>query len=365
MDIIDSIYEASMAAERWPLVFEEIAQAVGCDKAGMYALSFLQREVIAWAGNERGHDAMHAFLAGGWASRSSQAARMFALSEPRFVSDLDVFTREELETDPYYQGFLKPVGAFWGAGTFVDGPTDNKIVVTIHRPYEMGPLKPESVAFLTGLRPHIARSTFLASQFRLERLRSAVEAMGLVGLPAAALAASGRLLLANAQFEADMPAIFADRRDRLHMSERNADRLLGETIREGHPTRGASFALKTIDGNARNIIHLLPMRGAARDLFTGTEWLLIAPPVGQIAANEPAPGVLEALFDLTPAEARLARRIQGGSTLAEIAADTALSVETLRTQLKGIFRKTGVAKQIELVRLLMAVNLGAERGYRR
>lgn len=352
MDLIDRIYEASMVPDHWPAVYDAIGEAVDCDKLGMFMLSAARQSVVGWIGNARIQEAITAFAAGGWAARSSQASRMLSRGEPRFVSDLDVFTQEELNTDPYYQEFLKPHGLFWGAGTFIDGPTDNKIIVTIHRPYEMGPLSRKSVNLLDGLRPHLARSAFLTSQLRLERLRGAVTALDMVGLPAAALSENGRLLLANQLFQADVPTVFLDKTDRLHLHDLSVDRRLGFLLANHGPLKGGSLVLKQEDGKARSILHLLPMSGQARDLFSGAGWLIVAPPVNPVTA--PAPGLLEGLFDLTPAEARLARALMDGNTLVEIARANKLSHETLRSQLKSVFRKTSVSKQVDLVKLVLA-----------
>ncbi len=63
--------------------------------------------------------------------------------------------------------------------------------------------------------------------------------------------------------------------------------------------------------------------------------------------------VLERLFDLTPAEARLLVALVRGQSLDEAAQAFTLSKNTLRNQLNQIFRKTGTAKQSELVRTVL------------
>jgi DNA-binding CsgD family transcriptional regulator len=61
------------------------------------------------------------------------------------------------------------------------------------------------------------------------------------------------------------------------------------------------------------------------------------------------------LFDLTPAEARVAAAIAEGSDLKTLAARLSLSVETVRVQLKSVFRKTGTRRQNELAaRILLS-----------
>ena len=57
----------------------------------------------------------------------------------------------------------------------------------------------------------------------------------------------------------------------------------------------------------------------------------------------------EQLFALTPAELRLCNALRGGISLKACAREWGLSYDTLRTQLKRIFLKTGARRQTELV----------------
>ncbi|MEC9310924.1 MAG: alpha/beta fold hydrolase, partial [Pseudomonadota bacterium] len=62
--------------------------------------------------------------------------------------------------------------------------------------------------------------------------------------------------------------------------------------------------------------------------------------------------VLHRMFGLTVAETRVARELLTGATLPEIATLTGRSVDTLRTQLKSIRRKTYTSNQQQLVRIM-------------
>ena len=57
-------------------------------------------------------------------------------------------------------------------------------------------------------------------------------------------------------------------------------------------------------------------------------------------------------FGLSPAESRLAVALLAGKKLSEIAMEFGVQITTLRTQLSSILRKTGVTRQIDLIRLL-------------
>lgn len=67
------------------------------------------------------------------------------------------------------------------------------------------------------------------------------------------------------------------------------------------------------------------------------------------------PLFLGSMFNLTPAEARLAAAMVTGRPLKEIAQSFDLSVETLRSQLKSMFRKTQTDSQGDLIALLHRV----------
>ena len=62
---------------------------------------------------------------------------------------------------------------------------------------------------------------------------------------------------------------------------------------------------------------------------------------------------LSRCYGLSPAEAEVALAIARGQDLAAIAAARQTSLLTVRSQLKAIFRKTGVTSQARLVALLL------------
>lgn len=66
----------------------------------------------------------------------------------------------------------------------------------------------------------------------------------------------------------------------------------------------------------------------------------------------PSEDALRTLFDLTPAEARLATLIATGNTVHAIAGHAGITYETARNQLKAVLAKTNTHRQAELVSLL-------------
>jgi DNA-binding CsgD family transcriptional regulator len=71
------------------------------------------------------------------------------------------------------------------------------------------------------------------------------------------------------------------------------------------------------------------------------------------ASVRPPMDLLRKGYRLTAAEARLAVLLVQGASLSEVARICEVQVNTVRQQLKSVFRKTGTGHQAELIRLLM------------
>jgi DNA-binding CsgD family transcriptional regulator len=70
----------------------------------------------------------------------------------------------------------------------------------------------------------------------------------------------------------------------------------------------------------------------------------------------PPVDLVQSLFDLTPAEARVARELAGGKTVQEIAAQSRLSSNTIRTHVSHVMEKTGCNRQANIVALLAGIS---------
>lgn len=74
-------------------------------------------------------------------------------------------------------------------------------------------------------------------------------------------------------------------------------------------------------------------------------------------SSQPADSLwLGSMFDLTPAEARVASALMTGAALESIATQHRVSLGTVRTQLRAIYEKTCTHRQAQLVALLHATS---------
>lgn len=348
--VVDDIYEAAAVADLWPRALENLTSLVGGAGAAIFASG---PRIQSWVGTSSMAQIIEDFVAMGRPELNLRTPRALVLRHPGFLTDHDVFTDEELRTDPFYQEVLRPRGFGWCAGTAIFVPGGDMLMVSIERRFDVGPVSRADVARLDQLRPHIARAAAFSARLALERVRAAAEALGLVGLPAAVIGPKHQILAANTLFQALVPSVFADRRQGVSLTGSDANALLLDALARNSAGVGGgvqSIPVAASEEREAMVVHLLPIRGAAHDVFTTASSIIIATPV--TAGNAPSQQLLEGLFDLSPAEARVARAIANGETIEALAAANGISVQTVRWQLKSVFAKTGAHRQAELVRLL-------------
>lgn len=349
-DLIDDIYEAAFIPEKWEGVLENLGQIAGCTRNFMFVTN--GEHAYGAVSTREAREATRIFIEENWMARNTMGQRSLEWGQPAFGRDFDLFTPEEIESESVYRDFLRPHGMAWCTGAVLKSPSDDAVIVSLHRAYEEGPVSQECADRLTLLRPHLGRATFAAARLRLEQAKSTVRTLADVGLPAAALSRQGKLRAANTLFESLLPLTLADHADRLRFTHRGADTLFEETLRRGNAgsVLGLSFPVPRLSPHPPLVMHLVPIRRAAHDIFSSIDWLLVTIPVTQSGTVDTR--LLEGLFDLTPAEARIARGILFGKSLQDIAREYSVSPETTRTQLKAVMAKTGTSRQSELASLL-------------
>jgi DNA-binding CsgD family transcriptional regulator len=348
-DLIDKVYEAAAVPELWNTVLDNVASRAASIGGVLFAAN---AQHTGWVASGLMTPLVADFIADGYAAQNPRPQRAITLNHTGFVCDHDLFTPEEMDRDPVYAYFRRN-GLGWCAGTVIQAPSGDVMVFSWERAFKDGPFRAETVAALDPLRAHLARAALISGRLGLERARAAAETLGLIGLPAAVLSRSHRLLAANKLLEQLIPRVVQDRPSRIGLADRRADTMLGQSLLQLHSHTGVqvrSIPIAATPEAPASIVHVVPVRGAARDIFAAAACVLVITAVAhpEIASAE----VIQGLFDFTPAEARIARGIAAGKTVDELATEAGLAVGTVRQQLKSVFSKTGVSRQAELVGIL-------------
>jgi len=141
----------------------------------------------------------------------------------------------------------------------------------------------------------------------------------------------------------------------LAIADRGANQLFQEAVigMNGAAT-ARSIPVPAIGERPAFVLHLLPITRTAHDIFTGADLLVLATPITP-SVLVPSASLLNALFDFTPAEARLAADLASGMTLSESAAKRGLTTKSARTYLERIFHKTSTHQQSQVVAMMRTV----------
>jgi DNA-binding CsgD family transcriptional regulator len=351
---LDQIYEAAFRPELWKDVLDDMAQQTGAVGTLLHGSSDVKHRSIA-------SDSLGELMeqAPKWGNVNARSRLLLTLPDAQFHSDVDHFSEEAMREDWLYRDFLWPIGLGYAAATHIKVPNGDTLILSVERARNNGPFSREEVDALTSLRPHLARSAMLASRLEFERIRGANQAMQMTGLPSAAVSAEGEVIDCNDLFSALSEQMLVGARDRLTLANASANTVLQsclEEIRSGSTVTGQasrSLALPRTANSQAAIVHLLPVRGAARDLFSRAALFTVVTPVAK--ANLAPSEIIRGLFDLTVMEARVAREIASGKEPSMIAVEFGISVETVRAHLKSIFAKTGFSRQADLAATIAGI----------
>lgn len=346
-DLVDRIYEASILPEFWPQVLRGFAEAAECREAALIATN---GESFKWIGSSPIAEEVarqHYSYPGG----QERSRRLMAVQRAGFVTDHEVFTHSEMLSEPLYTEYFFPNGFGRGIATAIYIPTGDAIILSAEGDFRRGPFHAPVVSRLDALRPHLARSALISARLAFERARAAVETLSGLALASCAIAKSGAVLIANHMFEIEKAFWTTRGGNRIALLDRRADKLLYDALRRIATEQGVrSIPLVPTGGDSPGVLHVVPVRRAAQDLFTQACAILVLTKGSTTPTRSTA--LLQALFDLSPVEADLAARIAAGQTSLEVARQFGKSIETVRNQLKSVLAKTGCSRQADLSRLL-------------
>jgi DNA-binding CsgD family transcriptional regulator len=355
VELADIIYEAAFVPELWINALQGIAQVSKSVGSAVF--------VFDRAGPGRGltlenlSDLLPEFLSVDTLRFSTSVVRMSEAKPNSFVDVDGYLTPEEIENDPI-RIRLRQRGMGAHVCTAIPMPSGELVIYVLQKPLGAGGYEPGIIERLNVLRPHLARSGLMATKLGLERARSSVTAMEALGL-AAAVCSGERILSANPLFLAESATFRIGGRDRVSVNGAPANALLQNVLKQPEIDGAAevrSIPLPGTESRGPGVLHALPLRRSARDLFSGGDTMLVFTPVN---ATEivPSPNILSGLFDLSPAEARLAISLASGTPLKIAAEASDIKFSTARSYLEQIFRKTGTNQQSQLVALLKSASV--------
>ena len=360
--LVDRIYESAFVPEMWPDVLGELARTAEASSGVLHVSDGETHRATASPLTTRMFIAP--IVKPGLVWKSPIVTELERLPSEGFVRETDVartkaMTADELRAiaqDDFFYRLLCGLGGGRGAGVVINLPTKDRLYFSVARQWEKGPVEDRALHRLNELRPHLARAGYMAARLQLTHARVASQTLASLGLAALVLDDAGKVLAANELIEAQSAFIRWRAQDRFSFVDSCADALLhGAIAGIAEPAAGVrSFPVRGGEGEAALVAHVIPIRRAAQDIFSRCAAALALTPV--TAPGAPPVELVQSLFDLTPAEARVACGVATGRTLDDIASDNGVAASTVRTQMRAIFDKTGCGRQAEVAALLVGVS---------
>jgi DNA-binding CsgD family transcriptional regulator len=362
--LVKEIYEASLEPERWRSTLAAIAQESGGQGA----------HLLLW--DEHGSTSPFCMYVG---VDSPDAERLFAeyygAIDPRrryvmtrpvgeWMACHHVCDERFVQSSEFYQDYMIPtVGCRFMAGVRLSAEGGLHALLAVGRRADSRalPYEETELSVLRELTPHLQLAVRVQNRIGMLEDQLAVRDAALDRLSMAVLIVErdGLIRYSNAPGEAMLQSLtgpFNSNAGRLVCRSGRQGRRLEAAIR-GAVDLGVGDAIAFGAGHADlNNCVVLPL---SPRLKLTTPWqrpMVMLLCTGSGAGDLVDLKVLNALFNLTPAEARLAAGLGAGKTVEAFAVQTGISVLTARSQLRSVFSKVGVNRQADLVAILQRLS---------
>lgn len=356
-ELIERIYDTTLEPSLWPTVMERVAAAMGGNCTVMFFFDPRAKRLIRDVPGDFPNREIYL--------RDFAAAdprNRFGVTAPAGVSFTDdaFITAAQIERSEFYQDYLLPNDMGHVAAHMLQNDGDGIAGVAVQRPYRQAPFGTAELRLLERLAPHLRR--VLRLQVRLGEAAKLPWGWSLDllhGLSWGILALDGDLLpvFVNRAAEGLLAKTDGLRVDRqgLHAAHPWDAHRLREALARALRGSGGELRVRRPSGEPDWIVSVAPTRELLDHLRAAVR--IFVHLLDPAARPSCAPERLRALFDLSPAEARVATALLSGLHASEIATRHGVAISTVRTQVEQLLSKTGTERQLELRALLERIAL--------
>jgi len=280
-----------------------------------------------------------------------------------YLCDYMILDEAQMDRDPVYDWYTRQ-GVRYFIGSTLGESNRFRLMWSLQRSTRLGHVQSQDVELFGLLKPHVQNAVQLADRLgTLTAYRHFTSAI-VEALPQAlfALSSTGALLFANIKAQK-----LLSEQDGLRCNKGRLETCGGgdEAALDGLIAQACTPLLAVAGGSARI------RRPSGRPDYLASVWPLARPDTESIAASATAlilvhdptdrfpvrTEMLVEMYGLTGAEARLASALSQGHSVESAAGMLQIEVATARTHLKAVFRKMGLNRQQDLVRLLASMPL--------
>lgn len=355
--LIEQFYLAAEGEQKWESVAEQLATSFNAHQAIIYRAANITEEggEVTMVGLDPALQGLYMDII----DEDVWLQGMLDFSTPAVRRSEAIIDTKSLRQTTLYNELCKPADVEHMINGLVSIEVGSFTGLATQRSKRSGPFSQKDEAQIGHLLPHFQRALRLERLLRQSRAESNLlrEVLDQHNLANLVVDRHGRIRLANRRAEsllreADgligtsgrLTAAFASDQARLSAA------LFAEHFQTSRSTKKTPMDLSIRRSGSRLPV-LLALYPLVSQQGRSENILVFAldpenPPLLRWAG-------ISTLYSLTKSEVRLAQCLVSGANVAESADKLGVAVSTLRSQLKSMFRKTGVSSQSQLVLLLV------------
>ena len=360
MDLVGAIYDTVLDRPTWPDVLKKLSLFIpGAASAVFWEdASNQQGDVYFYDGGISEHYKELYF--GKYVGRNPiTIPRLFASVEQPIATG-DLVPYDEFLQTSFYREWARPQGLVDFVSVTLEKTGWKAAMFGVFRHARQGRVDEAARSRMRLIAPHIQRAVLISKVVDFKRAEAETFAQTLDGLRAAVILidGSGRIVHANAAAAALLSVghVVQAVNGALTASVHEADQRLRAVFNaaadgdQAIGRQGIALPLTAKTGE-RYVAHALPLTSRAHQLGARGAVAAIFVHKASFEALAP-PAAIAETYGLTMAELRVLFAIVEVGGVPEVAETLGIAASTVRTHLNRLYRKTGAARQADLVKLV-------------
>lgn len=356
-ELVAQVYEGIEEATPWKSLMQGLGEMTSAHDASMVITSIAAPGAYYLVtDNEDPRTAGPEYISGVMAAND-----ILEIPQPRTSTADELMPNGEFQRSRIYQQFLKPLNIRHLLGRDVLRDDLLQVRIAVERTEDQAPFGTRERELIDLIAPHLQRA------LRLRELHSSgtymrhffEEAMAKLAIGCVMLDVRGQVLSMNTWARQ-----LLGRQDALllrHGQLRTAQGIDGRALQRAIELAlaayrnacrcqpGTALQIESAPGMALVDVVVKPL--ASDPVFEShdTPAAVIYLNDSQRPGIDVDPGVLGSMYGFTPCESRLGALLLRGTTLEEASATLGVSINTIKTHLRGVYEKTGTNKQVQVV----------------
>lgn len=356
--VIAKIYDAALDKGQWLEMLQVMSKLLGAEQGIMRVITADNSRIISQDSFNKSAD---------WNKQYKEYYHRIDPYIPHFqkrglnvlgvtehLFDINTFRKTQFHAD-----FLKPQNILHAIGGCFTIDPQSYIYLAMHRSYQQGGFGDSELESIRLLVPHLKKARLLNQKLQGIEIENKLFRDSLNQINSALLLVNrdAEVIYINARAELviNQTQCLSIKQNRLSIGmpdvKKRLDKLISGAIGARLPKQIGTMQYRDPVMHSISILvsPVNPDQINHEKQYVESALIVLSPSQQSVSYSAT---LLASLYQLSPSESRLAEQLCYGLALDQIAEKFSVSKNTLRTQLRSIFTKIGVSRQVDLVNLI-------------